>query len=265
MLQPLATLLLEVRKRDPEAVFYFVGDYVNRGRDSRGVIDLLIALHHDGVARFVRGNHDDIFDLLLNGTCYADTLAQADPIVAFNWFMQFGLDRTLRSYGVDKAEIKSVLDHPTPAKLKSVMNAVPEEHRRFIRELEPLIEDADLIVAHALWEVHEPNDPTRFRSTLASHQILRHRLLWGRYSDGELAMPKAWTRTMFFGHTPVGNYAVTRRGRATPIAGPSIVLLDTAAALGPSGRLTAFCAETGRFLQADPMGRMLRAESVVEA
>jgi hypothetical protein len=70
---------------------------------------------------------------------------------------------------------------------------------------------------------------------------------------------------MFFGHTPVANYAATRGNRLVPVTGPSIVLLDTAAALGPTGRLTAYCVENGRFLQADPLGRPVRPEPAAEA
>ena len=44
MLKPLVTLVTAVRARDPQARFIFVGDYVNRGPDSRGVLDRLIAL-----------------------------------------------------------------------------------------------------------------------------------------------------------------------------------------------------------------------------
>ena len=55
----LERLLEAVGRVDPSARFYFVGDYVNRGPDARGVIDLLLSLTN---ARFVRGNHDDIFD-----------------------------------------------------------------------------------------------------------------------------------------------------------------------------------------------------------
>jgi len=265
MLQPLATLLLAVRAEDAEAHFYFVGDYVNRGPDSRSVIDLLIALKREGAARFVRGNHDDIFDFLLNGHCYADPAADADPLIAFNWFMQFGLDSTLKSYAIDAAELREVMHRPSRAKLRSVMNAVPEEHRQFIRNLEPLIQDPDIIVAHAMWEIHERNDEAFVSTGLAGHAARRHKLLWGRYGDAELAAPKAWTRPMFFGHTPVGNYTSTRSHRLVPIAGPSIVLLDTAAALGPTGRLTAYCVENGRFLQADPLGRPVKPQPAAEA
>jgi hypothetical protein len=144
------------------------------------------------------------------------------------------------------------------------MNAVPDEHRQFIRELSPFIDEPDLIVAHAMWDIHERNDTAYFAEMLSHIGGRRHRLLWGRYGEEELGMPKAWTRPMFFGHTPVRNYSRARGSRMVPISGPGVVLLDTAAALGPGGRLTAFCAETGRFLQADPLGRLVAPEAVVE-
>jgi serine/threonine protein phosphatase 1 len=265
MVQPLATLLLAVRNEDPQARFYFVGDYVNRGRDSRSVIDLLLALQREGTARFARGNHDDIFDLLLNGTCYADVVAEADPIAAFSWFMRFGLAHTLKSYQIDPAEIRHLEQRPSLAKLRSVMNAVPDDHRQFIRNLEPAIEEPDIIVAHAMWDIYQRNDAPLVSDGLSADAGRRHKLLWGRYGDMELAAPKAWARPMFFGHTPVGNYLALRGHRMVPITGPSIVLLDTGAALGATGRLTAYCAESGRFLQADPAGRPVTPEPAAEA
>ena len=41
-----------------------------------------------------------------------------------------------------------------------------------------------------------------------------------------------------------------------PVAGPKIVLIDTAAALVPHGRLTAYCHETGAFIQAEQSGKI---------
>src|SRR2546423_6721755 len=98
MLAPLKRLLDEVNELDSRAKFYFVGDYVNRGPDSKGVIDLLLSLNG---ARFVRGNHDDIFDQVLNATSYAGNASNGDRVVAFQWFMDHGLDTTFTSYGVD--------------------------------------------------------------------------------------------------------------------------------------------------------------------
>src|SRR3954470_6428230 len=98
MLKPLARLLDEVNRVDAAARFYFVGDYVNRGPDSRGVIDLLLSLTN---AKFARGNHDDIFDHVCNAAHYAPNAANADRFVSFQWFMEHGLDATFTSYGVD--------------------------------------------------------------------------------------------------------------------------------------------------------------------
>src|SRR5258708_3071469 len=76
MLAPLARLLEEVGRVDPAARYYFVGDYINRGPDSKGVIDLLLSLGSG--PKFVRGNHDDIFDQVLNSTAYADNGSNGD-------------------------------------------------------------------------------------------------------------------------------------------------------------------------------------------
>src|SRR4051794_20938618 len=94
MLKPLKALLNAVHNRDPESVFYFVGDYVNRGPDSRGVVDMLLNIPDDR-AKMIRGNHDDIFDLILNGKSFA---AGNEPVPVFAWFMAHGLGNTLISY-----------------------------------------------------------------------------------------------------------------------------------------------------------------------
>src|SRR6185295_9952087 len=98
MRDPLARLLDEVTRVDAAARFYFVGDYINRGPDSKGVIDLLLSLSG---AKFARGNHDDVFDHVLNDSYYATNAAMGQRMTAFGWFMEFGLDQTFSSYGVD--------------------------------------------------------------------------------------------------------------------------------------------------------------------
>ena len=80
MRDALRALLDSVHKLDPSPRFYFVDDYVNRGPDSRGVIDLLLTLRD---ARFCRGNHDDIFDMVLTGESFAPNAAMGQRTVAF--------------------------------------------------------------------------------------------------------------------------------------------------------------------------------------
>src|SRR5262245_60879514 len=96
----LESLLKEVAKRDKSPKFIFTGDYVNRGPDSRGVINLLLSLDN---AKFVRGNHDDIFDIILSGEGFCDHPTKIQPLAAFTWFMQHGLADTFVSYGADYA------------------------------------------------------------------------------------------------------------------------------------------------------------------
>src|SRR5579871_1746331 len=109
MLRPLSALLDAVRETDPDAHFIFVGDYVNRGPDARGVIELLLTLTN---ATFLRGNHDDVFDLLVNGDCYICHPTAMNPLEAFTWFMQFGLAETLMSYGVDWPALDALVQKP---------------------------------------------------------------------------------------------------------------------------------------------------------
>src|SRR5205085_1022940 len=124
----LVALLDAVRERDREATFYFVGDYVNRGPESRQVVDLLLTMPE---AKFVRGNHDEIFDLVINGQSYESHPEFGAPIHAFLTFLQFGLDSTLTSYGIDLAQIDHVAHRPSTDALEKLLEPIPQEHRSF--------------------------------------------------------------------------------------------------------------------------------------
>ena len=80
---PLAALLDAVRRLDGDARFYFVGDYVNRGSESRQVVDLLMSMTD---ARFIRGNHDDVFDQVLHGQAYTGETGESQRLAAFRAF-----------------------------------------------------------------------------------------------------------------------------------------------------------------------------------
>jgi len=253
MLRPLRALIDEVMRRDPSARLFFVGDYVNRGPESRGVVDLLLSLTD---AHFVRGNHDDIVDLVLHGSGY-DPNSAPDAGSAFAWFMQHGLGATFASYGADPLTLERAARAPTPDRIKQVTAGVPEAHRAFFRGLPPVIEQPDFFVIHALWDPDDPDDgpALTLASRLHAHKRLRHQVLWGRYTDAAVRRPKRWARTGYFGHTPVETFGdVLHGGENVPIRGPKIVLLDTAAALSPIGRLSAVCVETGELVQAARSG-----------
>jgi serine/threonine protein phosphatase 1 len=255
MYRMLQGLLEAVRKRDPAAKFSFVGDYVNRGPESKQVVDLLISLEG---AKFVRGNHDEIFDLVVNGQCFEPRPDLWGPIEAFLRFLQFGLDATLTSYGIDLAMIESVGNHPSPQGLAKLLEPIPAAHRAFFRNLPAVIEEPDLVVAHAKWDVDEPNEPADFAKLDNSPEI-RHQIIWGRFGEAEIYRKKRWSRPIVFGHTPVGTYGRKKPwpDPHVPLGGPSIVLLDTAAALSAQGRLTAYCVEEQAYVQIDRGGDVM--------
>jgi len=258
MAQTLKGLVENVNKIDPSPSWIFVGDYVNRGPDSRGVIDFLITLPS---ARFCRGNHDDIFDVLLNGQSYVEQLTQNNRAGAYKWFMEHGLRETLASYGANDAAMRSVLERPTAAGLDGLIADVPQAHRQFIRNLEPVIEETDIFVIHARWNPDVPDEDPSPTTYLDVDRDLRKTATWGRFAAEELDHPKTWRRTGFFGHTPVDFYGARggfRReggGKLIPIVAQKMVLLDTAAALSPVGRLTAYSPDNSTFIQVDRQGK----------
>jgi serine/threonine protein phosphatase 1 len=104
-LKALDTLLAAVAPR-PEDLLITLGDYTDRGPDSRGVLDRLIALHATGRLVALRGNHDEMF-----------LEARADP--AGMW-VSVGGRETMESYDA----------FPTADGLLQV----PEAHWRFLEE-----------------------------------------------------------------------------------------------------------------------------------
>lgn len=245
---PLDRLIDAVNQHDRDAVFLFVGDYVNRGPDSRGVVERLLRLPN---ARFCRGNHDNMWDLLINGTCYDIRNDFMHAHAVFGQFLDAGLDRTLISYGIDVAAVYRLAVDWSNRGLSELLSVVPTEHRQFFRRLEPVIEHDDAFVIHARWPPEVPDGPGLLIERLASSRTLRQEAIWGRFKRIEIDQKKAWRRRGFFGHTPVSFYQANNNGVIRPIVGEKVVLLDTAIALGLDGRLTAYCIETDEFLQVD--------------
>lgn len=105
----------------PTALTVTVGDYVDRGPDSRGVIERLTG--HPFPTRFValRGNHESIFEEFLR-----------DPSIANYWRGLGGLE-TLHSYGVDVAPLMRGRGHEEAA--AALRAALPQSHVTFLASL----------------------------------------------------------------------------------------------------------------------------------
>jgi hypothetical protein len=253
MLAALEGLIGQVERVDQHPALYFVGDYVNRGKESKRAVDLLLTLDN---AKFIRGNHDDVFDQILHGVSYAENPSRGDRFIAYQWFLEHGLMETLLSYGATYDMIYRVVSRRTSSELDAIIDLVPPAHRSFLRSLPIYIDDKDLFVIHGKWPLRESATPAALLGAPMPIPALRHEVLWGRYSESELTRDPVWTKRGFFGHTPVQTYT-GHENNSRPIVLENLVLLDTAAALIPHGRLTAMCAETMQVIQTDPRGKLV--------
>lgn len=248
MFAALEKLLDALLKIDSQAKFYFVGDYVNRGPESRRVIDFLLTLKN---ARYCRGNHDDVFDLIVNGHWLGGEENAYEPLAACVWFLRHGLAETILSYGVRPDDLDYHRYHPSNVLIDLVRSAVPQAHKKFLADLPMQIDDDDALIMHAFWPPEEPNDRAHIKRRLADAET-RHRVVWERFRPAQITMDKPWTRPMFFGHTPVTNYPLPLRQQENrPIVSSMITLLDTALVLGLEGRISAVCIEDGSVVMID--------------
>src|SRR5690606_1076938 len=137
-------------------------------------------------------------------------------------FLEHGLDKTLLSYGADPALIERYIERPSEKLIPDLIAGVPESHRRFFRQLPPVIDEHDFFMAHASWPTDEKTELPAVSTRVRADSRLRHEVLWGRLTADDMARRKAWRRTGFFGHSPVGNYTTAHGSGDLPLVGPQI-------------------------------------------
>ncbi len=114
------------------------GDYVDRGQDTAGVIDHLIAkVADDDRVVCLYGNHEDEFLGFLN-----------DPHYWADVWLQYGGVETLASYGVDASDFLG-LSADLDALRDAFEAALPPEHAAFLEALPRSIHVGDFFFAHA--------------------------------------------------------------------------------------------------------------------
>ncbi len=125
----LAPLRLLWRSVDaqPEDRIVFIGDYIDRGPDSRGVIDFLIDLQPGFDITFLTGNHEEKF-----------FLSRIDQTELAHWLAAWGGGATLESYG------------------PGGFDDVPDSHWEFLRQGLPYLETETHIFVHANLEADVP-------------------------------------------------------------------------------------------------------------
>lgn len=113
----------------------FLGDYVDRGPDSAGVVERLRRGPLPGSRHsFLLGNHEEAMLQVWDG----------HSEVAAGW-LRFGGVQTLESYGLSRAEIfKLGLDLP-----KRMREVIPPAHVDFLRSMEDQVRIGDYLFVHA--------------------------------------------------------------------------------------------------------------------
>lgn len=165
-----------------EAHIVHVGDLVDRGPDSRGVIEYLQQSIRSGRPWVVvKGNHDRFLEQFLLAPGWIDDCL-ADPV---HWIERPGLGAaaTLASYGVDVAL-------PRDALFRESSRAIPAEHLAFLRGLPLWYEHPLAVVVHA-----------GIRPGIALNRQTENDLLWIRKEF--LEYDKTHGRLIVHGHTAI--------------------------------------------------------------
>lgn len=111
-----------------------LGDLVDRGPDSAGVIDAAIALAARRNVRAIAGNHEE---MLLSGFKRREVLRA---------FITYGGRETLLSYGLDREVYNEATLDDLQAMLPSL---VPDHHLAFLRSMEDQVRIGDYLFVHA--------------------------------------------------------------------------------------------------------------------
>jgi serine/threonine protein phosphatase 1 len=175
-----AALKLVELEGGPDARIVFLGDLVDRGPDSRGVIQTVMNGMDDGRDwAVIRGNHDQLFlEFLDSGQITSPRLR--DPMTWISKTM--GAVDTLASYGIKASE-----DDPN---WESARRLVPKSHRDFLASLPIYLETDDILFVHA---GIEPGVPVEDNSP--------EQLMWMR--EPFLSDPRDHGRLVVHGHSPV--------------------------------------------------------------
>ena len=197
-----------------EVVVVFLGDYVDRGMESCGVIDLLISdPFPDFRSVFLKGNHEQaILDFL------------KDPAFGTTWKYYGGLE-TLHSYGLTGALSATTAEDFVDV-AEEFGDVLPKSHFEFLSDLPVTETVGDYCFVHA-----------GMRPGIPLERQTEEDMLWIR--DTFLSSKHDFGKIVVHGHTPT----------ETPVLARNRIGIDTGAYM--TGVLTALVleGEDYRFLQ----------------
>ncbi|MGA7304486.1 MAG: metallophosphoesterase family protein [Rhodothermales bacterium] len=156
-------LLLEKIEPGADDHLVFIGDYVDRGPNTKAVIERLIRLQGECECTFLRGNHEE---MMLDFLDFRESEL---------WHINGG-DATLASYLAGTGNY-----------------AIPEEHETFVRETVAYWNEPDFFFVHAGLKPH-----LTIEENLVHHSS--EVFLWER--SHLAAKELAWEKPVVCGHTP---------------------------------------------------------------
>lgn len=151
-------------KPHKDAIHVFIGDYIDRGPDSKGVVDFLLEIQYDRKCIFLRGNHEQ---MLLNALHSGD----------HELWMYNGGEMTLQSYD-------------NPKKISDISS----DHLAFYENTHHFYESDEYFFVHAGAPPHQTLEESKHDPKS------NHYFLWGRDHLNAFEVP--WEKTVVFGHTP---------------------------------------------------------------
>ncbi len=219
--------LLERIAPDSDDTIVTLGDYIDRGPDSRGVINRLLTLQKECNLVPIRGNHEEMLLTLLarerNGTLHPSVwqkiaaLSRKKPQLEMTDWLDLGGRQTLASYG----------------RFTTQISQIDAAHLDFIGKTLLYYETEHFIFTHAAYipELKMEDQPQEV--------LLNHRL---RISVPD---PHISGKTVYVGHSAQRNGEIFSREH--------LICIDTY--LYGGGWLTAVEPSSGKTLQIDAGGR----------
>lgn len=133
----LGRIVDDLETRPVEAArFAFLGDFIDRGPDSAGVIERLGELARSHVRTyFLMGNHEEMLLRVLSD----------EPAITHDW-LRFGGDACAESYGLSPVTLATLDEMRVTALLRA---AIPAGHVAFLQELDVMARFGDFLLVHA--------------------------------------------------------------------------------------------------------------------
>lgn len=118
------------------AVLVYVGDLIDRGPDSAGVIERLRTYNRPNLRQIVLlGNHEEVLLRILAG----------DASLIEDW-LSFGGAQCLLSYGLDPAPL---MEMDSAKAQRKIAKAIPESHSAFLSDCADTFRFGDYLIVHA--------------------------------------------------------------------------------------------------------------------